>query len=186
MRADGSPDVHSYVRFTVSGLGGLSITRVRLLFYMNSSSGSTLNALAVADNTWGETTVNYNNAPAMGSTIAVSGALTTGAWATLDVTSYVTGEGTYNFGVITPGSTALNIAARESGANAPQLIVDLGGLGAVPGSNHAEARVSAWNGIGNVIAAFVMQSVRSWIMALEPDSPTAFGYAYGIADSYAE
>ena len=129
LRADGSPNVHSYVRFTVSGLNGATITRARLLFYMNSGSSSTLNALAVTDNTWGETTINYNNAPAMGSTIAISGTLTSGTWVTLDVTSYVTAAGTYNFGVITPGSTAVSFAARELGAHAPQLIVDLAGTG---------------------------------------------------------
>ena len=126
LRADASPDLHSYARFTVSALGGAPITRVRLLFYMNSSSSAGMKALAVSDNTWGERTVAYNNAPSLGGTIAASGALTTGNWVTLDVTSYVTGEGTYSFGVITPGSTAINFAARESGAQAPQLIIDLG------------------------------------------------------------
>ena len=126
LRADGSPIVNGYVRFTVSALNGALITRVRLLFYMNSSSSAGMQALTVADNTWGEKTITYSNAPAMGSTIAISGALSTGTWVTLDVTSYVTAEGTYSFGVITPGSTAINFASRESGANAPQLIVDLG------------------------------------------------------------
>ena len=80
----------------------------------------------MADNTWGETTVTYSNAPAMSGTIATSGGVTGGTWVTLDVTGYVTGEGTYSFGVITPGSTAISFASRESGANAPQLIVDTG------------------------------------------------------------
>jgi hypothetical protein len=126
LRADGSPDVHSYVRFTVQGLGGLPVNRARLRFYMNSASSSGMTASAVADNTWDEKTITYGTAPAIGSAIYTSGALTTGTWVTLDVTSFVTAEGTYSFGITTPGSTAISFASRESGANAPQLIVDLG------------------------------------------------------------
>ena len=126
LRADGSPDVHSYIRFNVQGLGGLSIQRVRLRLLMNSSGSSGLAVAAVSDNTWGETTLTYSSAPALGSALANSGAVTAGTWVTLDVTSYVTSEGTYSFCVTTPGSTAISFAARESGANAPQLIIDLG------------------------------------------------------------
>ena len=125
LRADGSPDVHSYLRFSVSGLGGKTIVRARLLLFANSSLSQGINALAVADNTWGELTTTYNNAPALGNVLATSGAITTGSWVTLDVTSYITGEGTFSFGVNTASSTAISLASRESGANAPQLIIDL-------------------------------------------------------------
>ncbi len=126
LRADGSPDLHSYVRFTVTSLGGLPITRARLLFHMNSTAKAGMQALAVSDNTWGEKSVNYGNAPALGGTITNSGALATGTWVTLDVTAYVTGEGTYSFGIITPGASAISFSSRESGSLAPQLIVDVG------------------------------------------------------------
>jgi hypothetical protein len=96
------------------------------LIFANSATSSGINALAVSDNAWGELTANYNNAPALGAALASSGAITTGAWATLDVTSYVTAEGTYSFAVITSGATAVSLAARETGANAPQLFLDLG------------------------------------------------------------
>ncbi len=126
LRADASPIVNSYVRFSISGLNGASITKARLSFYMNSSSSAGMKALVVSDNTWGETTITYSNAPTMGSTIATSGGLTAGTWVTLDLSTYVTAEGTYSFGIITPGSTAINFASRESGAHAPQLVVTLG------------------------------------------------------------
>src|SRR5512146_2063588 len=65
LRVDGSPDVHSYLRFSVSGLGGLPITKAVLKIYANSGSTSGLAAESVSDNSWGETTVTYNNAPAL-------------------------------------------------------------------------------------------------------------------------
>jgi hypothetical protein len=122
---DASPDVHSYLRFTVQGLGGKSISRARLLLYVTSNSSQGTNAQAVADNGWAEGTINYGNAPALGSILASSPPVSSGTWVSFDVTSYVTGEGTFSFGISTLGSTALSLSSRESGANAPQLIIDL-------------------------------------------------------------
>jgi len=42
------------------------------------------------------------------------------------VTAYIAGNGTYNFGLTTPSSTAISFASREAGANAPQLIIETG------------------------------------------------------------
>ena len=125
LRVDATPDVHSYLRFNVSGLAGTSITRARLLVYANSNAAQGLRALAVADNTWGELTTNYTNMPALGLQLAASPAATAGTWVTLDVTGYVTGEGSFNFGITTPSAVAVSLASRESGVNVAQLILDL-------------------------------------------------------------
>ena len=79
----------------------------------------------MADTTWGEKTITYNNAPALGTSLATTTAVVGGTWMTLDVTAYITAEGTFSFGVSTPGSTAIGLSSRESGANSPQLIIDL-------------------------------------------------------------
>jgi hypothetical protein len=122
---DGSPVVNSYLRFTVPSLGGKSISQVRFLIWANSASSTGIAAEKVADNTWGETTITASNAPPMGSTLSTSPAVVTGTWITYNVTSYVTGQGTFSFGLSTSGATAISLASRESGAHAPQLIVDL-------------------------------------------------------------
>lgn len=120
-----SPDEHAYLRFTVQGLAGYPVMHAHLLVYANTSSNIGINALAVSDNTWDENTVTYNTAPALGALLGSSTTFTSGGWVSIDVTPYVTGEGTYSFGITTPGSTTLSFAAKESGANAAQLIVDL-------------------------------------------------------------
>ena len=79
---------------------------------------------AVSDTGWGEKTMIYSNAPALGSVLSSSGAVTANNWVTFDVTSSVTTDGLYAFGITTPSSTAMSVASRESGANAPQLILD--------------------------------------------------------------
>ena len=124
LRVDASPDVHSYVRFTVNGLAGKQVQRARLLIYTNTSANQGFQARAVADNSWGELTTNYTNAPALGNVLASTGSISSGTWATFDVTSYVTGEGVYSFGVTTPSSTATSMSSRE-GSFAPQLVIDL-------------------------------------------------------------
>ncbi len=126
-RVDGSPDLHAYLRFTVQGLAGFSVQSAYLKVYTNSSSSLGINALALADNTWGENTVTYNTAPALGSALASSGAITANSWVILNISSYVTGEGTYSFGITSPGTSTLSFAAKESGANAAQLVVNLVG-----------------------------------------------------------
>lgn len=115
--------MNSYLRFSVSGLAG-AVTRVRLLIFANSSLSSGITANSVADNSWGETTLTYNNAPAMGSLLVTSSSIATGTWVTLTVTGYIPANGTYSFGITDPSTTAISLASRESGANAPQLIVD--------------------------------------------------------------
>jgi hypothetical protein len=125
LRTDAAPDVHSYLRFDVEGLGGRSIARAQLKIFANSGSSKGISILSVTDNSWDESLLNFNNAPALGSALAVSDRITAGDWITLDVSAFVNGEGSFSFGITTAGPTAISLASRESGANAPQLLIDL-------------------------------------------------------------
>ncbi len=129
LRVDNSPITRSYLRFDVIGLGGQSVTRARLFIHANSSSSQGLAVKAMTNNTWVETIINYNNAPAMGNTLSSVPSVTGGTWIELDVTSYVVSAKTYSFGLITPGSTSINLSSRETGANSPYLIVTVNGVG---------------------------------------------------------
>ena len=124
LRLDSSPNVDAYLRFKVSGLSKI-ISQVHLLLYSNNSDSAGIRAWAVANNTWGELTTNYTNAPALGRQLASSGAFASGKWVSLDITAYVTGNGTYSFGVTNLSSTVMSVMARESGAHAPELIIVL-------------------------------------------------------------
>jgi hypothetical protein len=100
-----------------------TVTRATLRIFANSASTSGSVANGVSDNTWTEGTINYNNAPPLGSALGSSGPITAGIWISMDVTGYITGNGTYNLALTTPGGTAVSLASRESGVNAPQLII---------------------------------------------------------------
>ncbi len=125
LRLDASPDIHAYLRFVVSGLAGMSIARARLLLYANEDSSQGIQVQSVAEDTWAERMVTYSNAPTLGGVLANSDPFTAGSWVTIDLTPYITGEGSYSFGITTLSSSALTFPARESGTNSAQLVIDL-------------------------------------------------------------
>jgi hypothetical protein len=115
--------LYSFLRFNVQGVAG-SITHATLSLYANSSQSSGYQVHAVADNSWGETTLTYNNAPAFdGAVIASSGPVTAGTWSTVDVTPLITGDGQVSVALTTQGVTQMNLGSRES-ATPPVLEVD--------------------------------------------------------------
>ncbi|HEX9832200.1 MAG TPA: DNRLRE domain-containing protein, partial [Mycobacterium sp.] len=122
LRADAAPDVRSYLRFNVQ-VGTGTVTRATLRIFANSASSSGISARSVSGS-WTESTINYNNRPAMGGTnIGSSGPAVTGTWLSMDVTPLVAGNGNIDIGVLTAGSTAISLASRES-VNDPQLVVE--------------------------------------------------------------
>ena len=124
LRVDSSPVTRSYLRFNVSGLGGAAVQSAILRIYANSANTSGFSVLALSDNTWTESAINYTNSPAPGSTIVNSSAFAAASWVQVDVSSYIQAEGTYNLVLTTTNSTNTNLAAREDTAgHAPQLVI---------------------------------------------------------------
>ncbi len=121
LRADGSPVTTSYLRFSVSGLGG-SVAQATLRVYANSALDTGIAARRVVSNTWSESTLTYDNAPAPGTLIASSNVISANTWVTWDVSSYVVGNGTYSFALSSSNLTALSMASREA-TNKPQLVI---------------------------------------------------------------
>ena len=123
LRFDGSPIVQSYLMFDLTGISG-TITKATLRVYANtaSSAGYTVGATG---STWTETGLNAGNAPAVGASVGGSGAIAAGSWTTVDVTVLVVSG---KLSVVMSGinSTAVRLSSRESGATAPQLVLDFG------------------------------------------------------------
>jgi phosphatidylinositol-3-phosphatase len=71
--------------------------------------------------------VTFKNRPPLGILVAGSRAVSSGKWVVINVTSRVRAAGTYSFGIVTPGSAAISLASRESGATAPRLFIKLAG-----------------------------------------------------------
>ena len=74
-------------------------------------------------NTWTETGVTWNNQPAVsGSPVATAGACSVGQWVEVDVTSAITGNGTYSFEAVSGSTNTAQFSSRE-GSNPPQVLV---------------------------------------------------------------
>jgi RHS repeat-associated protein len=123
LRVDGSPILRSYLRFSVQGLSG-NVTKATLRIFANSASSSSIVANSPSNNTWTETTITYNNAPPISSSVGSASPIGAGVWINIDITAYIAGNGTYDLVLSTPGDTAISLASREAGTNAPQLIIE--------------------------------------------------------------
>ena len=119
LRADGSPDVRSYLRFDLQGMGG-TVVSATLDIYANSGSSTGFDVRGVADSNWSESLINYSNAPSTGSVAGSSGSFGADSWTNIDVTSLISGNGVVSLALTTAGSTAMSLASREdSGMDPP-------------------------------------------------------------------
>ena len=115
----GSLQMNSYLRFTASGVGAASSATLRL--YVSSSSPDAGKLYRVPDNTWSEALL-YADQPALGTLITDLGAVTSGGYVEIDVSSYVTGDGTYSFALIGESNTAAQFRSRET-VSSPELVL---------------------------------------------------------------
>jgi hypothetical protein len=124
MKISSNPEMNAYMRFTVTGLKGKSIAHAYLLIYTNNSNKQGFSVAMVESTSWGEESTSFKNAPSVGDALADSGAISADSWITLDLTEVVTGEGIYDFSITANGDKSISLASRESGVNAPQLVID--------------------------------------------------------------
>ena len=125
LRARGNPIVRSYLRFSVSGLSGLTIQRAILQVHASIGSVSGLAVRPVSSNNWSETGITYNNAPAFGAVLSASSSVTAGTWVNLDVTKYVKAARAYSMVLTSPSATPIVVGSREAGRFAPRLVLKL-------------------------------------------------------------
>ena len=123
--ADGSPATASYLRFAVPE-SVTDVTRARLRLYVSDSSSGGAILYPAADN-WTESGVSYENRPARtGPEAARTGAVSSGRYVELDVTSLVTGPGTVTFELAGANGDGVDFKSRNSTTNRPELVVDSG------------------------------------------------------------
>jgi acid phosphatase type 7 len=127
---DNSPIKRIFLRFDVSGLVD-PVTSAKLRIHVDdvksarSNNGGTFSSMT--NITWSETAVTWNNQPAIdGATLGSLGSVSRNTWYEIDVTSFVTGNGTFSIGATSPSNDDAGYDSRETGATAPQLVIDTG------------------------------------------------------------
>ena len=123
IRMDVSPEQNAYVRFNVSTVFG-TVTSATLRVYANSGSTVGADLSQVTDNSWDESTITFNNAPVIGGTVGSSGPFSASQYIEWNVTTLVSGDGTYTFALTTPHTTAISFSSRE-GANPAELVLEV-------------------------------------------------------------
>jgi hypothetical protein len=117
-----SPEIDSFIKFDVSGLGGPPMKAV-LRLWLETTGTTTYKVDQVTDNSWTESGITFADKPAFGGLLATSDATTANTWMDVDVTAAVTGNGLVTLG-FTSGTTAgKNFGSREDTAHAPQLLL---------------------------------------------------------------
>ena len=120
---NGSSLTSSHLRFSVSGITGPVQTAKLRLYVTDASSTGGGTLYQTVDNSWTETGINYTNQPSTtGSALATLGPVSTGVWIEIDVSSHVTADGVYTFGLLGNSSDVAHYASRET-LNRPELVV---------------------------------------------------------------
>jgi parallel beta-helix repeat protein len=121
LQVDSGPDNLSYLRFDVSGVtGSISLARIRLEVVNPSITGGSI--YAVQDNTWQENMLSYNNRPPVADTaLDTLGPVNLGDTVAFEVTSAITGDGTYSFAILPDSSDGVDFASRENSSVTPVL-----------------------------------------------------------------
>ena len=121
---DNSPESHGLVRFTVQGGTG-AVLHATLSLYVRDGSGAAP-LVSLADNSWNESSVTWNNRPQeISAAITSQAELETGRTVDFDVTRLVGANGTFTFNLVAAAPNRVTFTSRESAARSqqPELIV---------------------------------------------------------------
>ncbi len=139
--ADQSPVRQGFVRFNVAGVPG-TITRATLRCYVVNGSPDGPQVFSTA-NGWTESSLTWNTRPApVGAALVDLGSVAVNAWLDVDVSSAVKANGTFSFTWVATSADAVACASRETGAQAPQLVVQYESAVHVAASADSEVRSS--------------------------------------------
>jgi calcineurin-like phosphoesterase family protein/fibronectin type III domain protein/S-layer family protein len=123
LKADTSPSFESFLRFNIGDVSG-TVTKATLRLYTTSSSATGYQVKRVTDQMWEEGTITDTNAPSVGSIIGSSGNFAAGNWTSVDVTSFITGNGIYDLALTTTSTVTLNFNSRDASQNQPQFVIE--------------------------------------------------------------
>ena len=127
--ARSSPVQATFLRFTVTGIGPLSVeqARLRLTVSAGRSDGSaTGGSIDTVGGAWSEATTYRTRPDAVGPPLATAGAVAPNQVVDFDVTRAIQGDGTVNLALVSSSTDSVSYRSREAASGKPQLVVTLG------------------------------------------------------------
>lgn len=179
---DASPLRYGYYKFAVTVPAGEAVTSAVFKCWPGSSNTSGM-GLWTTTSGWSETTLTWNNAPVPNFGLPASGntgAVTSGSYsAVADVTSAVTGTGTYTFVGKTTSATQWSCTSKENSGNHPaQLIVTSSAV-----DNPPVAALTVTPNSGNVPLAVTADASASTDTDSTPISTYTFAWGDGTPNT---
>ncbi len=114
----------TFLRFDVGALPGSVLSAKLRLFCTDTSNGGG-NVHALANNIWGESSVNWTNRPVpAGAPLATLGGVTAGFWSEVELGPGAVSGGLVSF-ALTGGTTNSAYYSSREGANPPELVLEL-------------------------------------------------------------
>jgi hypothetical protein len=151
--ADGSDAggvLHAYMRFVVGDVGGVSNATLRI--FIKDPTSQTYDVVAVSDDSWGESSITWNNKPATGAVIASFTATTDEAYKDIDITSGVQANATISIAIVPASGTTNGVDFRSkeysSSSQRPQVVVTSDGGGGGSGGSSGSGGSGATAGSG--------------------------------------
>jgi FtsP/CotA-like multicopper oxidase with cupredoxin domain len=121
IEVDGSPVKTAFVRISVSGIGGRTVTSARLRLVVTNESNSGGQIRRIAGCAWTETGITANNQPsltAVGSPGPVLGTASVGQAVLFDLPG-LTADGTHCYAITTTSTNGVDYSSREASSNRP-------------------------------------------------------------------
>jgi phosphatidylinositol-3-phosphatase len=125
LTADNNPKKYGYYKFNVTIPAGETITNVNFQCWAGSNNSKGL-GLWTTSSTWSESTVTWNNAPMANFGLPPSGttgAVTANTYNIANVTSAITGSGTFTLVGSTASNTGWSCASKENSNGHPTQLV---------------------------------------------------------------
>lgn len=127
LQVDGASDsgLESFLQFTVTGVSS-KVQHAVLRLFVTDNGTNDGPAIYLTDNSWKEKDINWNNRPQPSSDVLDNkGSIDPNSWVEYNVTSRVTGDGTFSFVLIADSNDGVVFSSRQ-GSKPPQLELTFG------------------------------------------------------------
>lgn len=121
LRTDGNPDTLSYLRFDIPDYSG-HVLKATLRIYAEEEGRHGYDLSRVADNSWDEEVITYNNRPSVGEIVGSVEPFSAETWTEIDISSLIDGPGLLSVAMSSTSNTNVDYSSRE-GTHPPELVL---------------------------------------------------------------